>query len=161
MNLNHLLAVVLLVSLVSCKSKSAYDYSEAIVRMERELSAEIAELDQKLMEYMDAEKKDSAILMSRQMETLAEGKLNEVEEMKVPKVKEGENFKKSAIRYFAYIKSIYTGFRKFTMAANRAEKEKERKKLAKIIEEKKEVAKAMQDAQLKFAAANNFVIASN
>ena len=158
MTLTRLIAALLLASLLSCKSKSAFDYSEAIVRMETELSAEIAEADQKLIEYMDGKKPDSAILMSRQMEILAEVKLKEVEKMKVPNVKEGENFQKSAIRYFTFIKSIYSTFRKFTVAGTHTEKEKERKKLAKIIQEKNEVTKAMQEAQRKFAAANNFVV---
>jgi len=158
MNQTHLIAALLLASVLSCKSKSAYDYSEAIVKLETELSAEIAKADQELIEYMEAKKTDSAILMSRQMQALAEGKLNEVEKMKVPNVKEGENFKKSAIRYFTYIKNIYSTFRKFTVAATNAEKEKERKKLAKIIQEKNEITKAMQEAQRKFAAANNFVV---
>ena len=158
MNPTRLFAVLLLVSLVSCQSRSAFDYSEAIVRMERELSADIAEADQKLLAYMDAKKSDSAVLMSKHMEDLAEDKLSEVEKLKVPLVNEGDNFKKSAVRYFAYIKSIYTAFRKFTTAESDSEKEKERKKLAKIIGEKKEITKAMQEAQRKFAAANNFLI---
>jgi hypothetical protein len=126
--------------------------------MERELSADIAEADQKLLAYMDAKKSDSAVMMSRYMEALAEDKLSEVEKMKVPPVNEGDNFKKSAVRYFTYIKNIYTTFRKFTMADSGAEKEKERKKLAKIIGEKNEIMKDMQEAQRKFAAANNFLI---
>ena len=158
MNPTRLFAILLLVSLVSCQSKSAFDYSEAIVRMERELSADIAEADQKLLAYMDARKADSAVMMSKHMEALAEEKLNEVEKLKVPPVNEGDNFKKSAVRYFSYIKSIYTAFRKFTMAATAAEKEKERKKLAKIIGEKSAITKDMQDAQRKFAIANNFLI---
>ena len=161
MNLTRLIAALLLASVLSCKSKSAFDYSEAIVKLETELSAEIAEADQKLIAYMDGKKPDSAILMSRQMEALAETKLNEVEKMKVPRVEEGENFKKSAIRYFTFIRSIYSTFRKFTVAATNAEKEKERKKLAKIIQDKNEVTKAMQEAQRKFAAANNFVVGRN
>ncbi len=158
MNPTRLFAILLLVSLFSCQSKSAFDYSEAIVRMERELSADIAEADQKLLAYMDAKKSDSAVMMSRYMEALAEDKLSEVEKMKVPPVNEGDNFKKSAVRYFTYIKNIYTTFRKFTMADSGAEKEKERKKLAKIIGEKNEITKDMQEAQRKFAAANNFLI---
>jgi len=158
MNPTRLFAILLLVSLVSCQSKSAFDYSEAIVRMERELSADIAEADQKLLAYMDAKKSDSAVMMSRHMEALAEDKLNEVEKMKAPPVNEGDNFKKSAVRYFTYIKSIYSAFRKFTMAASDAEKEKERKRLVKIIGAKNEITKDMQEAQRRFAAANNFLI---
>ena len=157
----RLFAALLLLSVLSCKSRSAFDYSEAIVRMETELSADIAEADDKLIEYVSAQKLDSAVIMSSQMEDLAEGKLKEVENMKVPKVKEGENFRKSAIRYFTYIKSIYTTFKKFTMAATNKEREKERKKLAKIIDDKNEITKDMQEAQRKFAAANNFIVGKN
>ncbi len=161
MNPTRLFAALLLMSVFSCKSRSAFDYSEAIVRMETELSADIAEADHKLIEYINAEKVDSAVLMSSQMEDLAEDKLKEVENMKVPKVKEGESFRKSAIRYFTYIKSIYTTFKKFTMAATNKEKEKERRKLVKIIDDKNEITKDMQEAQRKFAAANNFIVGKN
>jgi len=158
MNPTRLIAILLLVSLFSCQSKSAFDYSESIVRMERELSADIAEADQKLLAFMDEKKSDSAVMMSKHMEALAGDKLNEVEKLKAPLVNEGDNFKKSAVRYFTYIKSIYTAFRKFTMAETNSEKEKERKKLAKIIAAKNEITKDMQEAQRKFAAANNFLV---
>jgi len=161
MKLNHLLAASLLTIMISCKSKKAFDYSEAIVRMEAELSADIAEADQKLTEYLNAQKLDSAILMSRQMEALAESKLKEVQKMNVPEVVEGDNFKRAAIRYFSFIKSIYTSFKKFTIATTDAEKEKERKKLTRIIAEKKEITEAMQKAQQRFAAANDFTVGEN
>jgi len=65
MNPTRLFAVLLLVSLVSCQSRSAFDYSEAIVRMERELSADIAEADQKLLAYMDEKKSECQPLQKR------------------------------------------------------------------------------------------------
>ena len=158
MKLNHLFAASLLIAMISCKSKTAFDYSEAIVKMETELSADIANADQKVSEYLEAKKKDSAILMSREMELLAEKKLIELQEMKAPDVKEAENFKKAAIRYFSYVKSIYSSFKKYTMAATDREREAERKKLSKIIAEKKIITEYMQQAQRKFAAANDFYI---
>ncbi len=158
MKLKNLLVASLLIGMISCKSKTAFDYSETIVKMEAELSADIAMADEKVNEFLEAKKTDSAIVMSRQMETLAEQKLKEVQALKAPQVAEGENFKKEAVRYFTYIKSIYSSFRKFTTAETEKEKEAERKKLAKIIGAKKEITEAMQEAQRKFAAANDFHI---
>lgn len=158
MKLNQLLAASLLIGMISCKSKTAFDYSETIVKMETELSAEIAMVDEKVNEYLEAKKTDSAIIMSRQMEALAEEKLKKVQQMNAPKVAEGENFKKAAIRYFTYIESIYSSFSKFTMAETEKEKAAERKKLSKIIGEKNQIAQAMQEAQRKFAVANDFRI---
>lgn len=158
MKLNHLLVVSLSIVMISCKSKTAFDYSETIVKMETELSADIARVDEKVNEFLEAKMTDSAIMMSRQMETLAEQKLKEVQELKAPKVAEGENFKKAAVKYFTYIESIYSSFRKFTMAETEKEKEAERKKLAKIIGQKNQIAEAMQEAQQKFAIANDFRI---
>ena len=158
MKLKQLLAASLLIGMISCKSKTAFDYSETIVKMETELSAEIAMVDEKVNEYLEAKKTDSAIIMSRQMEALAEEKLKKVQQMNAPKVAEGENFKKAAIRYFTYIESIYSSFSKFTMAETEKEKAAERKKLSKIIGEKNQIAQAMQEAQRKFAVANDFRI---
>ncbi len=158
MKLKQVSAALVLLALISCKSKTAFDYSQTIVKMENELSADLATADLKVAEYMEAQKTDSAILMTQQMETLAEGTLKEVQELEAPKVKEGENFKKSAVRYFSYIKSIYTSFNRLTMAATDEQKEIERERLAKIIKDKKEATDAMQEAQRKFAAANDFRI---
>jgi hypothetical protein len=158
MKLNQLSVILLLVGFLSCKSKTAFEYSEAIVKMGNDLSADIAKADLKVSEYLDAKKTDSAIMMTTQMESLADGKLKEIQNLEAPKVKEGENFKKEAIRYFSYIKSIYTCLNRLTMAATDEQKKIERDRLAKIIKDKKEVTDAMQEAQRIFAAANNFSI---
>jgi len=97
-------------------------------------------------------------MMSQQMESLADSTLKEIQKLEAPRVKEGDNFKKAAVRYFSYIKNIYTSFNRFVMAATDEQKEIERERLAKIIKDKKETTEAMQEAQRKFAAANDFRI---
>jgi len=158
MKLRQVSIAFFLMAIISCKSKSAFDYSEAIVKMENELSADIAKVDQKVTQYLEAKQTDSAIMMTRQMESLADGKLKEIQRLEAPKVKEGDNFKRAAVRYFSYIKSIYTSLNRVTMAATDEQKQIERGRLAKIIKDKKEVSEAMQEAQRKFAAANNFIV---
>jgi hypothetical protein len=158
MKLTQVSTALLLMVMISCKSKTAFDYSETIVKMENELSADIAKVDQKVTQYLAAKQTDSAVMMTRQMESLADGKLKAIQSLEAPKVNEGDNFKKAAVRYFSYIKSIYTSLNRLTMAATDEQKEIERGRLAKIIKDKKEVGDAMQEAQRKFAAANDFSI---
>ena len=55
-------------------------------------------------------------------------------------------------------RGAYSSFNKFTMAATDEAKEAERSRLVKIVSEKEEATKALQVAQQKFAAANNFRI---
>ena len=92
------------------------------------------------------------------MKELTEKTLAEVKMLEAPKVEEGENFKKAAIRYFTYLTTLYTSFNKLTMAATDEAKEAERLKLSRIVDDKEDATKALQVAQQKFAAANNFRI---
>jgi len=159
MKLPPVAVIFLLIAMISCTTKSAFEYSETIVRMDNELSADIARADLKVNEYVERQKNDSAIMMSEQMELLADSKLKEIQKLEAPKVKEGDNFKKAAVRYFTYIKTIYTSLKKFTMASTEEQKTLERERLARIIKDKNEAIEAMQEAQKKFARANNFKIA--
>lgn len=158
MKLQSAIFTLLLVLLFSCKSKTAFDYSQQIVKIETELAADIAIADKKVSKFLDAEQNDSAIIITQQMEELADKKLQEVQSLAAPNVEEGDNFKKEAVRYFSYLKSIYTSFNRFTMAETDEAKEAERQKLARIVGDKEEATKALQVAQQKFAAANNFRI---
>ncbi|MGZ8557354.1 MAG: hypothetical protein ACXWWC_03430, partial [Chitinophagaceae bacterium] len=87
---------------------------------------------------------------------LADKKLKELQRLDAPKVAEAENFKREAVRYFSYLRSIYVSFNKFTMATTDDAREAERQKLARIVDDKEEATEALQAAQQKFAAANNF-----
>jgi hypothetical protein len=158
MKLQSTLTVFLLTFLFSCKSKTPYDYNQQIVQMEAELSAAIAKADKKVSKFLESQQNDSAIIVTKQMEELADSKLKEVQRLKAPNVEEGDNFKKEAVRYFSYLKSIYTSFKRFSMATTDEAKETERRSLVRIVNEKEEATKALQAAQQKFAAANNFRI---
>lgn len=158
MKLQSAIFTLLLVLLFSCKSKTAFDYSQQIVKIETELAADIAIADKKVSKFLDAKQNDSAIIITQRMEELADKKLQEVQSLAAPNVEEGDNFKKEAVRYFSYLKSIYTSFNRFTMAETDEAKEAERQKLARIVGDKEEATKALQVAQQRFAAANNFRI---
>ena len=82
---------LLLVLLFSCKSKTAFDYSQRIVKMETELSADIAIADKKVSKFLGAEQYDSAIIITELMEELADKKLKEVQRLDAPNVEEADN----------------------------------------------------------------------
>ena len=141
-----------------CKSNSAFDYSQAIVKIETDFAAEIIPADKKVSEFLDSDQHDSAAIFTQQMEDLAEKRLAQVRDLKAPNVKEAENFKLAAIRYFTYLKTMYTAFNNFTKASTEEAKEAERVRLAKIVADKDDATRTLQLAQQKFAAANNFRI---
>ena len=144
--------------LVGCQSKSAFDYSQRIVQMETEFSSAISVADEKVGDFLDKNQQDSAISITRHMEELADSKLKEIQQLEAPNVEEGENFKKAAVQYFVYLKAVYSSFNKFTMATSEEEKEDERQKLARMVGQKEQITKELQQAQQKFAKANNFKI---
>ena len=151
--------IVLLFTILSgCKTKSAFDYSERIVKMEVDLSKDIAKADEKVSKFLQAEQNDSAKIIAQQMEDLAATTLKDVQNLEAPNVAEAENFKKEAVKYFSYLKGIYAAFNRFVKAGTEEDKESERIKLAKIVNEKDEATRALQAAQRKFADANKFKI---
>ena len=141
-----------------CKSRSAFDYSQAIVKIESEFAADIVKADKDFMRLSNENQTDSAAIITAQMEAMAKSRLKQIKELKVPDVDEGENFKRAAIHYFTYLETVYTSLNKMTQATGEKEKEEERIKLSKIVADKDEATKTLQVAQQKFAAANNFRI---
>ena len=158
MRLKSILVLLLLVGLISCKSKSAFEYSESIVKIERSLSNDITEAEMKIGDHLRNEQYDSAASISKNMEDLVGTKLKEVEKLDVPKVKEADQFQKAAIRYFAYMKSIYTSYKNYALQTTDEGRESERQKLLAVVGEKEQVIDDMQRAQKKYAEANGFKI---
>jgi hypothetical protein len=150
----------LFTTLLSCKTKTAFDYSERIVKMETDLSRDIAGADEKVSKFLDAAQQDSAKIISQQMEDMAASALKKVQTLDAPNVAEAENFKKEAVKYFTYLKAVYASLNRFVMATTDETKEAERLKLARIVSQKEEATKALQLAQQKFAKANNFRVES-
>ena len=152
------LFVVLLMStvIISCKSKSAFKYSEKLVEIERSMSADIEKTEEKFGQFMTDEKYDSGYAISQRMEELADSKLKEVEKLQPPDVKEAASFKKTALRYFSYIKELYTHYKSYARNATSEGREKELASLQKFLGERDEILEEMKNAQISFAKANGF-----
>jgi hypothetical protein len=144
--------------LVSCKTKSALNYNQEIIKLESSLVPAIEKTEKEVTRYFETENYDSAAAVSQRMETLVDDKLKEVEALKAPDVKEASTLKQAAIRYFAYMKSIYTAYNSFAKATSEESREAEREKLLKVVDEKNDALREIQNAQQKFASANGFKI---
>ena len=151
------IAAILLISIASCSSKKdAFNYSQDFVKKETSLLNDITSTEDNVRRYIAVEQYDSIAAAGERMEKLVDVKLEEVKKAPAPDVKEGDNFKEACIKYFGFIKSMYTGYKEFGRAATDPEREKARSKIIELADTKQAAITAMQTAQKKFADANGF-----
>ena len=155
---NVLLIGIVVTGLMSCKSKSAYNYSQDIVAKERSLGPQITITEDKVGKFLGAEQFDSVAAAGERMEKLVQQKIDEINAMKVPNAKEAGTFKEATLKYFQYIKSIYTGYKELGKASTAEQRETLTKDLQDVAGKKEEVISAMQQAQKKYASANGFKV---
>ena len=154
-----IIATLLLVALVSCNSKKkAFKYSEAIVKLERSMMPDIEQTERKVEQFATVQDYDSIVAVSDRMEKIVDGKLQEVITMPAPKVKEAENFKQASIRYFTYLKNIYTSYKKFGLAQSDEARQREFENLQELVAGKTAALNEMQTAQKKYADTNGFKV---
>ena len=158
MKLKIVIAIVLLAAMAGCKSKAAFDYSQRIVKMEKDLAPEKEKADLRMSQYIEVQNYDSVMSISSRMESLVNDKLNEIKKLDAPNVPKAENFKRAAIRFFSFMKSMYTAFKSFASQTNEEEREKERQKLVDIAGRAEDAVKEIQKVQKEYADANNFKI---
>lgn len=153
-----LLGCMVLCSLAACKSKTAFNYSEDFVKKERSLLPDINATENSIKEFMEKEQYDSIAIVAGKMEDIVDAKLKEIKDQPAPDVKEGENFKEAGIKYFQYIKSMYTGYKNYGSAKTAVDRETEMNKLVELVDKKGAAIEDMQKMQKKYADANGFKI---
>lgn len=153
-----LLVAVLFAALVSCKSKGAYNYSQDIVAKERSLTPDIEATESKVTKFVTDGTYDSIVVAAEKMEKMVQVKIDEIDAMKVPKAKEVDNFKAATLRYFRYIKSIYTTYKELGKATTEEGRQAVVENLQKLVDEKTAVITEMQKAQRSYAEANGFKV---
>lgn len=158
MKLQVISAALSLLVLASCKDKSAFEYSQSIVRIEKSMEVQMIASENSIGDFFEREVYDSALVASQRMEALADSKLKEVEALKVPDAKEANSFRSAAIRYFSYIKSIYTAYKDYSLQASVEDRQAAGIRLLEVTNKKDEVIRDMQNAQLRYAKANGFRI---
>jgi hypothetical protein len=149
---------VLLVTaaLLSCKSKSALNYSQGLVEKEKSLMTDINTTEENVTRYAGSLQYDSIAAAGKKMESIVEAKIKEIKDAPAPDAKGGAEFKEAGLKYFMFIKSMYTAYKDFGMAGSDEQRDIERQKVLDIVGKKNAAIKSMQDAQQKFADDNGF-----
>lgn len=158
MKIKLMVTSLLFVTLVGCQSKSAFKYNEAILAKGTSLIPQITATENKVKDFLSSDKFDSVAAAGQRMEELVQQKIDEIKSMKVPKAKEADNFKLASLRYFEYIKRMYTGYKDLGNAVNPEAREKVLEDLREIINGKQAAINDMQAVQRKFANANGFKV---
>lgn len=156
---NIIYVVMVLISFASCSDKKkAFDYSQSFVNKEKSLVIEITNTEANVERYINYKQFDSIAMAGEKMEQIVDNRLQEIKKERVPDVEEAQNFREACIKYFEFIKSMYTGYKEFGRAIDDTEREKAKAKVVMLANSKQTAMIAMQTAQKKFADANGFRI---
>lgn len=131
------------------------------MKLEKDLGPYIDEALTKFNAFYENKNYDSVVIVSQGMEDIIEEKTIEIQKIDMSDVEGGDEFKKSAVKYFSQMKDVFTAYKKFGMQTNEEAREKERLRMSEITSEYDIGIRVMREAQRKFAAANNFKIKEN
>ena len=150
--------IFIVTMLYSCRSGAGLKFSDQIVEKEKSLEPEIKKTEADVKNFVAAGRFDSMAASSERLERLVDTRLNEIRDLKAPDLKFAEDFKKDAIDYFVFIRSVYTGYVKYAKAETAEKRDEELKKVQEILSKKDAIIKQMRDSQKKFAKENGFII---
>jgi hypothetical protein len=157
MTKNIFIALVVLCFLSSCKSKDAFNYSQDFVTKERAMIPDIDSTEDRVSRYADAGLYDSITVASTVMEKKFDVVIDGIKEKPAPDCKDGEHFKSEVIKYFDYMRSIYTAYKDFGNAPEDG-REAVRTRISDIVAQKPQVLADIKQAQNEFADANGFTV---
>ena len=94
------------------------------------------------------------------METKIDSIIHNIQQKRVPEVKQGANFKKAALNYFDYMKTIYTSYKNYGNETTPEGRIIGLEVISRVTNEEDKVIADMQQAQRIFAKDNGFKIKS-
>src|SRR5258706_11784670 len=110
-----IIIATLVAGITACNSnsKAARDYNNDIIAKERGLQPEVTATEDIVKKYNDEGQFDSIAAAGEKMESTVQRAIDEINAMPAPKIKRGDNFKTAMIKYFAFIKSLYTEYKEY------------------------------------------------
>jgi hypothetical protein len=153
-----IVVLVIVISIVSCKSNNAFKYSQDFVANEKKLMPLIENTETKVEGYIVLKQYDSMAIVSEKLENAIGETIKNAKAKPAADAKDGEKFKVDVIKYFEFLKSVYASYKDYGNAATDNARQEEVVKLQQLISKKTEVVKIIQTAQKNFAKANGFRI---
>jgi len=150
-------AIIVLAFLASCKSDAGFNYSQEFVKKERAMIPAIDSTEDAVGRYAALGEMDSVGIVSESLEKKFDVLLDETKAKPAPDAKGGEHFKAEVIKYFEYMKSIYTAYKDFARTDG-AERDAARTHMLELVQRKPEILTNIQQAQQQFAADNGFKV---
>ncbi|WP_460686743.1 hypothetical protein [Niabella aquatica] len=154
------------ITIAACKTKSAdtgnapqtaSEYYEKIIALEETMSEPLLTTEATIKARGDKQDFEGIARSAKAMEDTIDIRINALQKME-PVGHGAEDFKIVATRYFEYIKSIYTAYRKIGEAKTEEERMKAAEEMTKTINGQQAVMDNLQSAQAKFATSNHFTI---
>ncbi len=163
-----IIASIAAFSFTACKSKTtdtgdtpapatASQYYEQVAALEETMSEPLLTTEAAIKARGDKKDFDGIARSAKAMEDTVDLRIDALKKLE-PVGKGGEDFKLVATRYFEYIKSIYTSYKKIGEAKTEEERMKGADEMTNIINGQAAVMANLQSAQAKFAADNGFTI---
>jgi hypothetical protein len=143
---------------IACKSKIAIDYNDMIAKKQTKLGEGIDMVEPNLKNYFASYQYDSIASVSSRMEAKIDSIMREIKSKPAPKVKEGENFKKAALHYFDYMKSVYTSYKNYGLQITPEGRQIQQQIMSMVVSREDKAIADMQQAQKIFAKDNGFKI---
>jgi len=155
---------VVMVAAISCKSKdtnsgdhpaTAKEYYQKVLEIEESISEPLLKAEAEIKARSDKNNFAGIAASAKVMEDTLDVKIKALKN--IPAVGNGaEDFKTMAVRYFEYIKSIYTAYKDIGEAKDEEQREGAVKKMADLINAQEDIMTNLNNAQIKFAADNGF-----
>jgi len=143
---------------IGCKSTIAKDYNDMIVKKQKNLAESIDQNEPKLRNYFANYEYDSIASVSNRMEAKIDSIIRDITKKPAPKVKQGENFKKAALNYFDYMKTLYTAYKNYGSQTTPEGRIVGREVIARVTPEEDLMIAQLKEAQRIFAKDNGFKI---
>lgn len=156
-------SIAFLLVFVSCKSEkneqavTPQKFNEQIVLLEESLEEPLLKAEAEIKVRSEKADFTGMAQSAKAMEDTVSKKISEIK--KIAAVgKGGEDFKTVAVRYFEYIKSIYTSYRNIAEAKTEEARVEATKKMNDVLNSQPAVLSNLQTSQQKYATDNNFVV---
>ncbi len=154
-----LFAAMILAVLSSCSSNAAFKYNQDFAAKEKLLIPNITSTETNVARYIVARQFDSVAVAGEKMEGLVDEQLNKIKKENAPDAKGGEEFKTAGIKYFQFLKDMYTSYKNYGGAKTEEGRNEELSKMQELVAKKSTVIQDIKNAQITFASANNFRVA--
>jgi hypothetical protein len=158
MKLKTILPIAIICFATACKSRIAIDYNDMIAKKQTDLGESIDKTEPNLKNYFASYQYDSIADVSSRMESKVDSIIKEIKNKPVPNVKQGENFKKAALQYFDYMKSIYTSYKNYGLQTTPEGRQMQQQIMSMVVNQEGKALADMQQAQRIFAKDNGFKI---